>query len=730
MTGKKRYGAYTKFVAYMVIIILINLAGITLFFRWDLTANNIYSLSEASKKAVSTLSEPLTINVFFTKILPAPYNNTETYLHDLLKEYSIYGKKYFNYRFYDVSADEGDMSSGTTTNRALAESYGIDPVQIQAYENDEVKFQKVYMGLALVHGDMVEKIPTITSSDRVEYKVTTAIERLNNKVSALLRLSDTVKVKLYLSSSMEIVAPYMKIDGMSALPEKIKDIVEKLNKKNYGKLEFIHIDPSKEDTPENDLQKYNIPTITWPDAPDKNLKAGKGAIGIVMEYGEKRVNIPLLNAYTLPLMGAYYKLAELDKMDEVIDSNLESLININEELGYISDHGSQSLWGGIEEYSGTSTQDSLSNFREIASQTYNIKEIELSKDTIPEGINTLIIAGPKENFTDYDLFQIDQFLMKGKNLALFIDSFTEGSASAGQLTGSESSYTPLKTGLERLLEHYGVSIKTSYVMDENCYKQELQQSSGGGYQKLYFIPIIDNININKDLTVMKDIKGLVMSKVSPLEVKADVLKANNIKDYPLFSSSDKAWEMKDSITLDPYAIEPPSSESEFKSMPLAYMLEGEFTSYFKDKSMPEKELNQEKESVQKDGQVSSNEKAGSDISAIRSETKVIGKGSKGKIFIIGSSEILKDYIFDSGGSQPNSVFVMNMIDYLNGRAATAVMRGKENSYNPLAALSGGGKTFIKFFNIIGLPVLVVLFGIMIFFRRRQRKKMIQMMFKK
>ena len=65
MVGKKKSGNYLKFIIYLVVIVLVNVAGITLFFRVDLTANKIYSISAASKKVVSTLSEPLTINVFF-----------------------------------------------------------------------------------------------------------------------------------------------------------------------------------------------------------------------------------------------------------------------------------------------------------------------------------------------------------------------------------------------------------------------------------------------------------------------------------------------------------------------------------------------------------------------------------------------------------------------------------------------------------------------------------------
>ena len=79
MDIKKNISKYYKFFLYLIIIVLVNLVGVTLFFRIDLTSNNLYSLSNASKKAVSTLNEPLTINVFFSKNLPAPYNNIERY---------------------------------------------------------------------------------------------------------------------------------------------------------------------------------------------------------------------------------------------------------------------------------------------------------------------------------------------------------------------------------------------------------------------------------------------------------------------------------------------------------------------------------------------------------------------------------------------------------------------------------------------------------------------------
>ena len=215
MIVEKTYPKYIKFLLYLFVVILINGVGMTLFFRIDLTKNRIYSLSKASKKVVSNLSEPLTINIFFTKNLPAPHNNTERYLHDLLEEYAVNANQYFNYRFYDVNPEADSIKEESENNRELANNYGIRPVQIQVFEEDEVKFKNAYMGLVLIHGDMIERIPTITTINGLEYKLTTAIQKLNNKVSAFLSLSDKIQVKLFLSSSLKRVAPFIGLDELS-----------------------------------------------------------------------------------------------------------------------------------------------------------------------------------------------------------------------------------------------------------------------------------------------------------------------------------------------------------------------------------------------------------------------------------------------------------------------------------------------------------------------------------
>ncbi|MGA9177730.1 MAG: Gldg family protein [Desulfobacterales bacterium] len=729
---QKRYSKYIKLSIYLVIVVLINVAGMTLFFRIDLTENNIYSISKASKEVVSTLSEPLTIDVFFTKNLPAPHNNTERYLHDLLEEYAIHANKYFNYKFYDVSPESEGINPSARENQNLANNYGIHPVQIQVYEEDEVKFKKAYMGLVLIHGDMIERIPTITSINGLEYKLTTAIQKLNNKISALLNLKDKIKVKLFLSSSLKSVAPLMGLNQIPEYPEKLKESIEHLNSRSFGKLEYIYIDPSKEPEKESLWKPYDLMQLQWPDLSDGKIPAGKGIIGLVMEYGKKVRKIPLLNVLRLPIIGTQYELVDVDKLEDIVNNNLETLVNINQDLGYLAGNGTLD----ISSFSPMMRQNpgAISTFSKLISKTYSLKPINLKDQPIPDSLNCLVIARPTEKFSDYELYQIDQALMKGTNLALFIDAFKEINPNNQQrFTMRGPNFVPLDTGIEKLLSHYGIHIKKSYVLDENCHKQRLPRNMGGGERPIYFAPIIKNKNINHDLGFIRNIKGLVAVKISPLELDEATISKNNLKAVKLFSSSKKSWEIRKNINLNPMFLSPPSSDDEEQSFPLAYLVEGEFPSYFAGKPIPEKkseDKNKEAEDKKEKKSQPAEKKTSVDMSKIESRNKTISKGKPAKIFLMASSEMLKDNVLDADGTSPNDMFILNTIDALNHREDIAAMRSKVLNFNPLNDTGSLTKTFVKMFNIAGLPVLMVFLGLIVWLRRHSRKKHIQMMFQK
>ena len=85
----------------------------------------------------------------------------------------------------------------------------------------------------------------------------------------------------------------MGIDNLSRIPDEIKTMVEKLNQKNYGKLDFEFLNPSQDQALQELLQKFNIMTLSWPALSKGEVPPGKGAIGLVMEYGDKSLTRPM-----------------------------------------------------------------------------------------------------------------------------------------------------------------------------------------------------------------------------------------------------------------------------------------------------------------------------------------------------------------------------------------------------------------------------------------------------
>jgi ABC-2 type transport system permease protein len=96
--------------------------------------------------------------------------------------------------------------------------------------------------------------------------------------------------------------------------------------------------------------------------------------------------------------------------------------------------------------------------------------------------------------------------------------------------------------------------------------------------------------------------------------------------------------------------------------------------------------------------------------------------------VMASSKMISDQLLEASGQSPNSMFVLNMIDALNGREDVAIMRAKVQRFNPLEPTGTGKKAMIKTFNMAGLPFLVVIFGLIVWWRRHTRRMDIQRRF--
>ena len=146
--------------AAVAVAVLINLAFSQVYWRFDLTDNQIYTLSAVSEQAVEELEEPIEVRAFISPNLPPPYHMLHRQVEELLMEYRAASGGMINYRILTPEDDE-DVEE-------LARGYGIERVTIGEETARSRSYREVYKGVAFVQGDRVESITDLRSSGRPE----------------------------------------------------------------------------------------------------------------------------------------------------------------------------------------------------------------------------------------------------------------------------------------------------------------------------------------------------------------------------------------------------------------------------------------------------------------------------------------------------------------------------------------------------------------------------------
>ena len=666
---------------FVLLLILANLVVSRSYFRLDLTSPKSYSLSKGSEQVVKTLEEPLSVKVFFSDNLNAPYSSVYQYIKDILVEYKSAANDNFSYEFVDMNKSE---------NEKLARTYGLNQIQIQELKNNEVGMKRVWMGIVLLYADRIEILDALTSTDGLEYRLTTTISNMISTTSALAGLAGEVKLTLYATKKLAD----FKIVGFNQMEDEIRAAYSEINKKNKNRIHFESLEPQAGDIPSL-VEKYGIQSLNWSD-PD--LGQGTGAIGLVLEYGEKFSLLPV--KMTRDFFGRNM-ITGLEGLSEQIEESLKSLVSKSQEIGYITGHGE--IEANEPNQYGQPSESVLSK---LISDRYTLKEIKLAEEEIPQSLSSIIINGPKSSFTDAELYKIDQYVLKGGNVLLFLDPFEEKMDNPYQ----PPTYSPINTGLEKNLEKWGISVGKKYVYDLNCFSQSDRQY---GKMNFYIAPMMQKNTLDQKSPITKNLGYVIFFQNAPIDISA----AKENKDARvtvLAKSSKESWTVDSNISPDPRFISVPSDKSTMASENLSVLIEGKFTSAFAGKPSEKEGENAEKSAI------SSSEH----ISKSVQNSKIIVIGSSilggGKIPLFNNAQLL-----DEEGKQPVSMFVRNAVDYLNGEEDLPAMRTKGLSLNTLTVKSAAASTVAKYFNEIGLVVIVALCGLLVLIKIKAKKRAIR-----
>ena len=171
-------------IALLVILIALNLLGNFSKFRWDLTENHLYTLSQGSQRIVQKLDTPVEIRFYYSKDNASTPVYLRTYaqeVEDLLSEFQQASRGKIKIVKLDPKPD----------------SDAEDSARLDGVEGQTVNLSdKVYLGLAVSCLDAKTTIPFLSPGREslLEYDVSRAISSVANPKKAVIGVMSALPV--------------------------------------------------------------------------------------------------------------------------------------------------------------------------------------------------------------------------------------------------------------------------------------------------------------------------------------------------------------------------------------------------------------------------------------------------------------------------------------------------------------------------------------------------------
>lgn len=143
--------------------------------RFDLTEDQIYTISPAAEKVLSELDVPVQVKFYITAKdeMPTGLQTLERDIVDKLNEFRVASDGNLSFAVYDPSKDEELAEKLAAKN--------IRPFQVQSIDRDEMGIKLVYSSIAVVYKDKDEEIiPQVLPQtiETLEYEICARITKL------------------------------------------------------------------------------------------------------------------------------------------------------------------------------------------------------------------------------------------------------------------------------------------------------------------------------------------------------------------------------------------------------------------------------------------------------------------------------------------------------------------------------------------------------------------------
>ena len=488
--------------------------------------------------------------------------------------------------------------------------------------------------------------------------------------NVLKSLDDIVTITVYFSTEPADIA---------RIRRDVRDVLDEYEAFSQ-KLQIDFIDPGDfDDTQKQELRFKGIPEVQVNVPGEDKFEIANVYMAISVGYSGKEE--------VLPVVRSTFNLEY-----ELTSTILKVTTKEAKTVGFLTGHN---------EYNINEQTQGSQQFRALldknAQGQYNLTTVDLQTgEPIDESVTTLVVAGPKQELTEREKYEIDQFIMRGGRAIFLVDPITmqPGTVQA----------TPLSTGLNDLLEHYGVKLGNNLIADLR-FNDRIAYRQGPltvSQNYPYFVKIIES-NFSKENSITSELEELTLPWTSSLEI----LENEGVKATALAKTSESGQSSQGYFNLMPGTPIPPTDLQVYN---VAAALEGKFKSFYADKEIP---------TVASTTDV--NSKNDNDTSTptqdVEDRTTII-ESTETQIVVVGTTQFLIQL------NRNGIDFFLNCVDWLTLGETLIGIRSHTITNRPLKDASGFEKSFIKYFCTIGIPLLVVLFGLIRYLLKRRVKRLV------